>query len=137
MREWQQWCQDRIWWWIFGLVGCLIVFWLTGCTTILSPNPQPVTVNSSPSGATVLLNGSPMGQTPMTLNLDRKLTYTVEVQGARTASYAQMLTKTVDPLFFLNILFLPGFVVDLATEMWKEFPDQVHAPLIPLAASRR
>jgi hypothetical protein len=137
MRAWQQWCQDRIWWWIVGLVGGLMIFWLTGCTTILSSNPQPVAVNSTPAGATVLLNSSPSGQTPTTLSLDKKLTYTVEVQKAGHAPYQQMLVKQVDPLFFLNILMLPGFLVDLATGTWQKFPDQVMAPMVPASASRR
>jgi hypothetical protein len=137
MRAFQQWCKARLGWWMVGLVGCLIVFWLTGCTTILSPNPQPVAVNSSPSIATVVVNNSPSGQTPTTINLDKKLTYTVEVQKPGHAPYQQMLTKTVDPMFFLNILFLPGFLVDLATGTWQKFPDQVMAPMVPLAASRR
>ena len=109
----------------------------TGCTTMLAPNPQPVTVNSSPSGAVVLVNNAPSGQTPTTINLDKKLVYTVEVQKAGHAPYQQLLTKTVDPLFFLNILLLPGFLVDLATGTWQKFPDQVMAPMVPVAASRR
>jgi hypothetical protein len=62
-----------------GLLLC------TGCTTILSQNSPPVTVHSNPSGATVLVNGSPVGQTPTTISLDRKLTYTVEVQKVGSA----------------------------------------------------
>jgi hypothetical protein len=110
---------------------------LTGCATLFSPNPQPVAVNSSPSSATVAVNNSPSGQTPTTINLDKKLTYTIEVQKPGHAPYQQMMTKTVDPMFFLNILFLPGFIVDLATGTWQKFPDQVMAPMVPLAASRR
>jgi hypothetical protein len=96
-----------------------------------------VAVNSSPSSATVAVNNSPSGQTPTTINLDKKLTYTVEVQKSGHAPYQQMLVKTVDPMFFLNILFLPGFIVDLATGTWQKFPDQVMAPMVPLSASRR
>jgi hypothetical protein len=120
-----------------GVIVCVAILGLTSCTTILSPNPQPVAVNSSPPQATVLVNGSPMGYTPTTVNLDRKLTYTLKLQKPGSVPYAQMLTKTVDPMFFLNILFLPGFIVDLATGMWKQFPDQVMAPMVPQAASRR
>jgi hypothetical protein len=109
----------------------------TGCTTILTPNPQPVGVYSSPMGASVTVNSAPKGQTPTNIDLDKKLTYMLEVQKSGYAPYAQMMTKTVDPLFFLNILFLPGFLVDLATGTWQKFPDQVMAPMVPLAASRR
>jgi PEGA domain-containing protein len=137
MRAFQQWCQHRIGWWLLGLIVCVAMPELTSCTTILSPNPQPVAVNSSPPQATVLVNGSPMGSTPTTVNLDRKLTYTLELQKPGSVPYAQMLTKTVDPIFFLNILFLPGFLVDLATGTWKQFLDQVMAPMVPLSANRR
>jgi hypothetical protein len=118
-------------------VAVVGLFTMMGCTTILSPNPQPVAVNSSPSLATVAVNNSPSGQTPTTINLDKKLTYTIEVQKPGHAPYQQMMTKTVDPLFFINILFLPGFLVDLATGTWQKFPDQVMAPMVPLSASRR
>jgi hypothetical protein len=110
----------------------------TGCTTILSPNPQPVAVMSTPSSATVAVNNSPSGQTPTTINLDKKLTvYMVEVQRPGYAPYQQLLGKTVDPFFFINILFLPGFLVDLATGTWQKFPDQVMAPMVPISAARR
>jgi hypothetical protein len=48
-----------------------------------------------------------------------------------------MLTKAVDPLFFVNAFFFPGFVVDLVTGTWKQFPDQVMAPLVPVSTARR
>jgi hypothetical protein len=137
MRAFQRWCQDRIGWWLLGVIVCVAILWLTGCTTILSQNPQPVAVNSSPMGATVLVNGSPMGQTPTTVNLDRKQAYTIEVQKPGSAPQAQTLTKAVDPLFFANIFFFPGFVVDVATGTRKQFPDQVLVPMVPQAASRR
>src|SRR5262245_41266341 len=123
MRAFPQWCQDRVGWWLVGVIVCVGILGLTSCTTILRPNPQPVAVNPAPPQAAVLVNGSPLGYTPTTVNLDRKLTYTLELQKPGSAPYAQMLTKTVDPMFFLNILFLPGFLVDLATGTWKQFPD--------------
>jgi hypothetical protein len=111
---------------------------MVGCTTILSPNPQQVMVTSIPSSATVAVNSAPSGQTPTTINLDKKLpVYLVEVQRPGYTPYQQMLSKTVDPLFFINILFLPGFIVDLATGTWQKFPDQVMAPMVPVSASRR
>jgi hypothetical protein len=118
-------------------MGVGLLCWTTGCTTIMGHNPQPVVVNSSPAGAAVLVNGSPMGHTPTTISLDKKLTYTVELQRAGHAPYPQLMTKTVDPLFFLNILLLPGFLVDLATGTWQKYPDQVMAPMVPVSASRR
>jgi hypothetical protein len=37
----------------------------------------------------------------------------------------------------LNILVLPGFLVDLATGTWQKFPDQMMAPMVPISAARR
>ena len=109
-------------------VGLLLC---SGCTTILAAEPAAGRGEFQPIGGAVWVNGSPSGQTPTTINLDKKLTYTVEVQRAGHAPYQQMLTKTVDPLFFLNILLLPGFIVDLVTGTWEKFPDQVMAPMVP------
>jgi hypothetical protein len=137
MRAFQQWCQRHTVWWIIGWLVCLAILWLTGCATILSPNPQQVMVTSTPSGATVVVNSSPNGQTPTTINLDKTLSvYVVEVQKPGYAPYQHLLGKTVDPLFFLNILFLPGFLVDVATGQWQKFPDQVMAPMVPASARR-
>ena len=61
----------------------------------------------------------------------------MELQKPGSAPQSLMLTKAVDPLFFANILFFPGFIVDVTTGTWKQFPDQVMAPMVPLAASRR
>ena len=121
----------------YAVLMGLSVLMGAGCTTILSQNPQPVTINSSLPQATVLVNGSPLGITPATIPLDRKLTYTVELHKAGSAPYPLMLSKSVDPLFFANILFFPGFIVDVATGTWKQFPEQIMAPMVPLAATRR
>jgi hypothetical protein len=137
MRAFQQWCRDHIGWLVGWVLASALFWWLTGCTTILSSNPQPVGVNSSPMGATVLVNGSPVGQTPTTVSLDRKQAYTIEVQKPGSAPQAQTLTKAVDPLFFANILFFPGFIVDVASGTWKQFPEQVMVPMVPQAVSRR
>ena len=115
----------------------LLLVPVCGCTTILGSNPQRVTVNSSPPGATVSLNGAPAGQTPTAVMLDKKQTYTLEVTRAGSTPSNVLLAKSVDPLFFVNVLFLPGFVVDLVTGTYQKYPDDVMTALVPLAASRR
>jgi hypothetical protein len=137
MRRVQQWCQARIKWWILGLLICLALRWLTGCTTIMHPDRlQTVVINSSPSGARITINGTVEGTTPAQIALDRSRAYTVELQKPGYQVYRQALAKQTDPMFFVNVIFIPGFVVDLATNTWQAFPAQVDGMLQPLTAQR-
>ena len=61
------------------ILGALL-FLLTSCATLFSPQPQAVPVNSQPAGAEVFVNGEPMGHTPVTLNLDARQTYEVSLR---------------------------------------------------------
>jgi PEGA domain len=137
MRRIQQWCQACMQWWILGLLICLTVWWLTGCTTIMHPDRlQTVVINSSPAGARITINGTAEGVTPAQVALDRSRAYTVELQKPSYQVYRQALAKQTDPMFFVNVIFLPGFVVDLATNTWQAFPAQVDGMLQPLTAQR-
>jgi hypothetical protein len=69
--------------------------------------------------------------------LDKKQTYALEVTRAGSIPSNVLLAKSVDPLFFINILFLPGFIVDLVSGTYMKYPDDVMTPLVPLAAARR
>lgn len=44
----------------------------TGCATVTNGTRQPVTVNSTPSGARVLLNGAEVGKTPWVGQVERR-----------------------------------------------------------------
>jgi hypothetical protein len=130
MRRFQQWCQDRIAWWIIGLAICIALRWLTGCTTIMHPDRlQTVAINSTPPGAQITVNGTVHGVTPAQVTLDRRQAYTVQLQKPGCQRYQHALAKSTDPMFFVNALFLPGFVIDLATGAWQAFPEQVDGQL--------
>jgi len=98
---------------------------------------QTVAVNSQPPGASVQVNGTALGTTPVHVQLDRRQSYTVELQKGGYDPYRQVLTKSVDPLFFLNALFIIGFPIDLATGSWQKFPEAVEGYLMPVEATRR
>jgi hypothetical protein len=117
-------------WWILGLLVGLALWWRIGCTTIMHPDRlQTVAINSTPPGAHIRVNGSTQGTTPAQVTLDRRQAYTVQLSKAGCQGYQQALAKSTDPLFFVNALFLPGFVVDLATGAWQAFPEQVEGHL--------
>jgi len=120
------------------LLATLALLWLTSCATVLHPDGlQTVAINSQPPGAAVTVNGTAQGKTPVQAQLDWRQAYTVELQKGGYDPYRQVLAKQVDPLFFLNILFIPGFVVDLATGAYQKFPDDVQGHLVPAQAARR
>ena len=113
-------------WWVVGLLG------LCSCASIMSQGgQQSIAVNSQPPGADVVVNDTHLGVTPLHVKLDRRQEYTVRLRKAGYEPYEQRLAKQVDPLFFVNLVFLPGFVVDIATGSWQQFPGQVQGPLTP------
>src|SRR5262245_4349842 len=89
-------------WTLASVIGAL---GLGACTSMLYPDRlQTVAVNSQPPGASVQVNGTALGTTPVHVQLDRRQSYTVELQKGGYDPYRQVLTKSVDPLFFLNAL---------------------------------
>jgi hypothetical protein len=110
---------------------------LTSCATIMHPDSlQTVAVNSQPPGARITVNGSAQGVTLAQVTLDRRQAYTVQLDKSGCQRYQYMLAKSTDPIFFANALFLPGFVIDLATGAWRAFPEQVEGQLQCNVASR-
>ena len=60
---------------IIGVV--LLAFFLTGCASIISKNMYPVSINSSPTGATILIEDEDgkqiyKGKTPATITLGQE-----------------------------------------------------------------
>jgi len=112
----------------------VMIFFLTGCASIVSKNMYPVTINSHPDQATILIkdeNGRQMykGKTPTTLSLSsgesyfhpKKYTITLSKSG-----YEEQITEIkagIDGWYFGNILFgglIGMLIVDpLTGNMWK------------------
>lgn len=92
----------------------LVLFILTqGCSSIFTSGPQNISVDSEPSGAKVKI-GPYSGTTPYNVSIPRGKNYTIQVnyQGEREVVN---LEKAIEPVFWVNILFWPGLIVDLAT----------------------
>lgn len=114
---------------------------LTGCATVFSGDNDQVTFNSTPEGAQVTIedqygNVVDSGTTPLTVNLRpdagffSPARYTVKISQPGYDEQVIPLDATVDPVTFVNIIWLLGFVVDGATgEFWKFDRPVVNANL--------
>ena len=84
-----------------------------GCCTVLTSEPQGISVDSEPKGADVKI-GPHVGKTPYTVTIPRGKSYVIEASYGG-ATQTKTLDRTIEPLYFLNILLWPGLIVDLAT----------------------
>ncbi len=93
-----------------------LAFAFQSCATIFSGSKQMVHIASKPDSAKIEMNGILVGYTPadvwMKKQLDKPL-ITLTRKGYQTKTF--QLQSSVDPVTFINLLFLIGFVVDLAT----------------------
>lgn len=108
---------------------------ISGCASIISDSSYPVTINSSPDGASFKIvnmkNGMAVmkGETPATISLGAssgyfsRATYSVEFDKPGYDSQSFVLESSVDGWYFANILFggvIGLLIVDPATgAMWK------------------
>ena len=94
-----------------------------GCCSIFTSKPQAITVESNPSQANVKI-GPYKGKTPYTVIIPRGKDYIIEGKiGDKTETVA--LNKSIEPVYWINILFWPGLIIDLATgSMWKYEPTE-------------
>lgn len=108
---------------------------IAGCASIISDSSYPVTINSSPDGASFRVVNTKTGmavmkgETPATISLGAssgyfsRASYTIEFDKSGYDSQNFMLESSVDGWYFANILFggLIGLlIVDPATgAMWK------------------
>jgi len=118
----------------FYLLSCLCVFFVCGCASILSKSKYPVTITSSPEGATVIVKNKKGEKintiaTPNTIILPASsgyfsaALYTFEFQRGEDINQTKTLSAHLDAWYFGNILFggLIGFIfIDpLTGAMWK------------------
>ncbi len=94
-----------------------------GCCSIFTNKAQKITVTSKPAGAEVKV-GPYKGTAPFEKIIPRGKDYliTADYQGK---SQTQNLEKKIEPIFWVNILFWPGMIVDLVTgSMFKYEPTE-------------
>ncbi len=85
----------------------------SGCCTIFGGGSQMITINSNPPGANVQV-GNLQGVTPYQVKLNKGKDYAIRVT-CEGETQAVQLEKRVDGVFWINILFWPGLIIDAAT----------------------
>jgi PEGA domain len=114
-----------------------VVLCSSGCATIFHGSNQNVTLESEPSGANVRV-GPYKGITPYTISMPKGKDYPIEYSKDEYQSASTALQKSFDGIGALNILFFPGFIIDLATgAMFRYDPDRYHETLMPVSSPRR
>ncbi len=98
----------------------LIIFYLTGCATLFKGTSEEVSFRTSNDPAEVWINGQNMGQTPISLKLESKKTYTIEFKKEGYKTVSQTITNHVGAgWIILDVLGgLIPVVVDAATGAW-------------------
>lgn len=94
-----------------------------GCCSIFKADPQTVSVDSEPPGAKVTI-GPHQGTTPYKVTLPKGEDYVITAKYGGETKTAN-LNKDIEPLYWVNILFWPGLIIDLATgKMFKYNPTE-------------
>ena len=110
-------------------LAIVAVIFCQGCCTIFTGDPQTISINSTPQGADVRM-GPYSGVTPYQASVHRGKDYVIQATYAgRTET--QNLEKQIQPLWFVNILFWPGLIVDLATGAMWEYDPTVYTFTFP------
>lgn len=106
---------------------------LTGCATLFGGSTT-VPVASNPPGAGVYVNGQLVAQTPTIIELDSSRPANIQIYMPGYQPVQVWRSKTFSGWFWVNILFWPGFIVDIATGKWQRYDNGVIAVgLVPAA----
>ncbi len=94
----------------------LLAFLACGCATILDPGPDQLLIQSDPPGAEIVVSGfngdEVLGHTPATLLMPRERPPVFRLRKPGFAEARVLVPYSFNPVTLLNILFLPGFIVD-------------------------
>ena len=98
----------------------IICFLIVSCATLFKGTSDEVTFNSDPQRAEVWINGTNMGQTPLSIKLQSKKTYTIECKKEGFPTVAKNITNHIGAgWIILDVLAgLVPVVVDAATGAW-------------------
>jgi hypothetical protein len=94
-----------------------------GCATLFAGGAAPVPVQTNPPGAVVYLNGQAVGQTPTMVVLDRTQPANLQIYLPGFRPVQMWRAKGYTGWFWVNLLFWPGFLVDLATGAYEQYDD--------------
>lgn len=103
------------------LIGCLLVcLYLMSCATLFKGTHEQVNINSEPQNADVYINGVFKGETPISIKLESKETYTIEYKKKGYKTEVRNITNHVGAGWVvLDVIGgLVPVIVDAATGSW-------------------
>ena len=103
----------------------------SNCATLFKGTSEEVRFSSEPSRAEVWVNGQKMGETPVTLKLESKKTYTIEFRKEGFKPVTRTITNHVGAgWIILDVLAgLIPVIIDAATGAWYHL-DQKNVDVI-------
>src|SRR4051812_2213747 len=101
----------------------ILVMALSGCATLFASKTTQLPVATNPPGAIVYINGAPVGQTPTIVELEGKRPANIQIYMPGFQPVQIWRAKSFTGWFWVNILFWPGFIVDLATGSYERYDD--------------
>lgn len=98
----------------------VFVFMLSSCALLFKGTSEEVRFGSDPQRAEVWVNGAKMGETPISLRLESKKTYTIEFRKEGFKAVTKSITNHVGAGWIvLDILAgLVPVIIDAATGAW-------------------
>jgi hypothetical protein len=101
-----------------------------GCCSLFCSGSQTISIRSDPPGAKVAM-GAYEGTTPYDVSIPRGKDYVIQATyDGQTKS--QSLNRSIEPVYWVNILFWPGLIIDLATgKMWEYDPTMYNFAFAP------
>ena len=90
-----------------------------GCCSIFTSGPQTISIDSKPEGADVRV-GPHKGKTPYQVTIPRGKDYVIQASYGKDTQTLS-LNKSIEPVYWVNILFWPGLIIDLATGKMFEY----------------
>ena len=107
-----------------AVAAVLFTTLVPGCSSIISGTKQAIEVSSTPTGAKVRM-GPYDGTTPFMVTIPKGKDYLIEVTRDSQRRVVS-LERRFDPIGFINILFLPGFIVDAVTGAMLEYDPAIY-----------
>jgi len=105
-------------------VSIVVMLLASGCCSIFTSGPQTVSIRSEPPGAKVEV-GPHTGVTPYSVTLPRGKNYVITAKLDGKAQ-TRTLQKSIEPVYWVNILFWPGLIIDLATGKMFEYQPTLY-----------
>ncbi len=112
----------------------ILIFYLTGCATILNTTTEDVELITSPANAKITIDGKKFGNSPQAVNIERGINHTIKFELDGFDPYETQLTRKISFWFWGNVLngLLPGMVIDFLTgSMYNLIPDNLSVELLP------